>query len=336
MATISLAIKLGSSSTLIYKQGEGIVLCEPSMVAVQNSGKSRIVRAVGTKAKRILGRTDKNTQVISPIFRGVVIDSQLAESMLRTFLEKVVPKTFKKPSIRAIVCVPIGISAAEVRNFEKICSNCGIGEIIFVPSVLCGAVGMSLPVLSSTSSFVVNMGGGTTDIAVISSGNIISGISLGFGGTDLDTAIENLIATEFKLLIGADSPEKIKTEIASLYKNDSSNEEIFGVDTITNQSRTDVISASDLYPIAEEHYHKIAIAIRDLLNTCSPEIVADVATSGVHVCGGASGISGLEQFLTTKLGFNVMVDESSNFIEVIGAGKLLSDSRTLKDLLYYL
>lgn len=336
MASISLAIKMGSSSTLIYKQGEGIVLSEPSMVAVQTSGKNRIVRAVGTKAKRILGRTDKNTQVVSPIFRGVIIDSQLAEAMLRAFLSKIIEKTFKKPSIRAIVCVPIGISAVEVKNFEKVCLNCGIGEVIFVPSVLCGAVGMSLPVLSSSSSFVVNMGGGTTDIAVVSSGNIISGISLGFGGTDLDTSIENLIATDFKLLIGADVPEKIKIELASLFKNDSSNEEIFGVDTVTNQSRTDVISASDLLPVVEEHYHKLAIAIRDLLNTCSPEIVADVAEKGVYVCGGASGISGLEQFLSAKLGLNVLVDESANFIEVIGAGKLLSDNRTLKELTYYL
>ena len=336
MAGISLAIKMGSSSTLIYKQGEGIVLSEPSMVAVQTSGKNRIVRAVGTKAKRIWGRTDKNTQVVSPIFRGIIIDTQLAEAMLRAFLMKIIPKSFKKPTIRAIVCVPIGISAVEIKNFEKVCINCGIGEVVFVPSALCGAVGMSLPVLSSSSSFVVNMGGGTTDIAVISSGNIISGISLGFGGMDLDTSIENLIATDFKLLIGADIPEKIKIELASLFKNDSSNEEIFGVDTVTNQSRTDVISASDILPVVEEHYHKIAIAIRDLLNTCSPEIVADVAERGVYVCGGASGISGLEQFLATKLGFNVLIDESSNFIEVIGAGKLLSDNRTLKELTYYL
>ena len=336
MATVSLAIKMGSSSTLIYKQGEGIVLSEPSMVAVQNNGKSRIIRAVGTRAKRILGRTDKNTQVLSPIFRGVIIDTQLAEAMLKNFLEKIIPKTFRRPSVRAIVCVPIGVSALEVKNFEKVCTNCGIGEIVFVPSVMCGAVGMSLPVLSSTSSFVVNMGGGTTDIAVISSGNIISGISLGFGGADLDTAIENMIATEFKLLVGADAPERIKLEIASLYKNDSSNEEIFGVDTITSQSRTDVVAAGDIYPVAQEHYHKIAIAIRDLLNTCSPEVVADVAASGVHVCGGASGIGGLEQFLAGKLGLDVKVDESSNFIEVVGAGKLLSDSRMLKEIVYYL
>jgi len=336
MATISLAIKMGSCSTLIYKQGEGIVLSEPSMVAVQNDGKSRIIRAIGTKAKRILGKTDKNTQVISPIFRGVIIDTQLAEAMLKAFLTKVVPKSFIKPKIRAIVCVPIGISSLEIKNFEKVCTACGITESIFVPSALCGAVGMSLPVLSSDASFVVNMGGGTTDIAVISSGNIISGISVGFGGMDLDTAIENMIATEFKLLIGADSPEKIKLEIASLYKNDSSNEEIFGVDTISSQSRTDVISASDIYPVAEEHYHKIAIAIRDLLNTCSPEVVADIAARGVNVCGGASGISGLDQFLAAKLGLNVSVDESSNFIEIVGAGKLLSDNRTLKEILYYL
>ena len=336
MANISLAIKMGTSSTLIFKQGEGIVLSEPSMIAVQTSGKNRVVRAVGVRAKRILGRTDKTTQVLSPIFRGVIMDTDLAEAMLRTFLSKVIPHSFKKPNVRALVLVPIGISAVEAKNFEKVCLNCGIGEVILVPSVMCGAVGMSLPVLSSKSNLVVNMGGGTTDIAVISSGNIISGISLGFGGQDLDTAIENLIATDFKLLVGADAPESIKLEIASLYKNDSSNTEVFGVDTVTNQSRTDVVSATDILPIVEEHYRKIAVAIRDLLNTCSPEIVADVAGEGIYVCGGASGISGLEQFLASKLSVSATIDESANFVEVIGAGKLLSDNRTLKEILYYL
>ena len=336
MANISLAIKLGSSSTLIFKQGEGIVLAEPSMVAVQSNGKNKILRAVGSKAKRILGRTDKITQVISPIFQGVIVDAELAEAMLKVFLNKIIPKSIRKPSVKAIVCVPIGISASEAKIFEKVCLNCGIGEVSLVPSVLCGAVGMALPVLSASSSFVVNMGGGTTDLAVISSGNIISGISLGLGGLDLDNAIENFLATEFKLLVGEDSSEKIKLEIASLYKNDTSNTEIFGVDSVTNQSRTDVISSSDLLSIVQEHYHKIAIAIRDTINTCSPEIVADIANEGVYICGGASKIAGLDSFLSDKLSIPVSVDEQAGFIEVIGAGKLLSDNRTFKELNYYL
>ncbi len=336
MAAISLAIKLGSSNTLIFKQGEGIVLAEPSMIAIQTNGKNKVVRAVGTRAKRILGRTDKVTEVVSPIFRGVIVDNELAEAMLKVFLSKIIPKSFKKPSVRAIVCVPIGLTASEAKNFEKICLNSGIGEVILVPSVICGAVGMSLPVLSASSNFVVNMGGGTTDLAVISSGNIISGISLGFGGLDLDTAIENFVATELKLLIGEDSSERIKFEIASLYKNDTSNTDIFGVDTITNQSRTDVIGSSDILELVEEHYNKIAIAIKNLMNTCSPEIVADIANEGVYICGGASQVAGIQQFLSNRLAIPVSVDESAGFIEVVGAGKLLSDSRTLKELLYYL
>lgn len=336
MANISLAIKIGSSNTLIFKQGEGIVLSEPSMVAVAKQGKSRVLRAVGTRAKRLLGRTDKATEVVSPVFRGVIVDSELAEAMLKVYLNKIVPKTFRKPNIRAIVCVPIGLSAVEAKTFEKVCLNCGIGEVILVPSVLCGATGMSLPILSSASSFVVEMGGSTTDLAVISAGNIVSGMSIGLGGMDLDVAIENFVATEMKLLIGSDTAEKIKTEIASLYQNDNSNMEIFGVDTVTNQSRTDVISASDIYPVVSEHYQKIAIAIRDLLNTCSPEIVADVSNEGVVVCGGSAKMQGIEQFLTNKLGINVSVDESADYIETIGAGKLLSDAKTLKEVLYYL
>lgn len=336
MANMQLAIKMGSSSTLIFKQGEGIVLAEPSMVAVQTNGKNRTLRAVGTRAKRILGRTDKVTEVISPIFRGTIMDAELAEAMLKVFLSKIIPKSIRKPAIRAIVCVPIGISSSEAKAFEKVCLNSGIGEVILVPSALCGAVGMSLPVLSASSSFVVNMGGGTTDLAVISSGNIISGVSLGFGGIDLDTAIENFVATELKLLLGEDSSEKIKTEVASLYKNDTSNTEIFGVDTVTSQSRTDVISSADILNIVEEHYHKIALAMRDIMNTCSPEIVADIANEGAFVCGGASGVAGIEQFISDKLNIPVKVDEQADFIEVVGAGKLLSDARTLKELLYYL
>ena len=336
MSNISLAIKMGSSSTLIFKQGEGIVLSEPSMVAVQTSGKNRIVRAIGTRAKRILGRTDNSTEVVSPVFRGVIVDAAICESMLKDFLSKIVPKTFKKPTIKALVCVPIGISAQQAKTFEKVCLAAGVSEVVLVPSVMCGAVGMSLPVLSASSSLVVNLGGGTTDIAVVSSGNIISGISMGFGGDDLDTAIQNAVAQEHKLLLGADSCEKIKTEIASLFKNDSTSIEVFGVDSVTSQSRTDVVFASDILPVIEEHYHKIAIAIRDVVNTCSPEIVADIAQDGAHVCGGASKIAGLDKFLADKLQLSVDIDESANYVEIVGAGKLLSDHRTLKEILYYL
>lgn len=336
MSSISLAIKMGSSSTLIFKQGEGIVLAEPSMVAVQKNGKSSVLRAVGTRAKRIWGRTDKNTEVVSPIYRGVIVDSTLAVEMLKDFLSRVVSNGFRKPKIRAIVCVPIGISEQEAKTFEKVCLATGISEVVLVPSVLCGAVGMSLPVLSASSNFVVNMGGGTTDIAVISSGNIISGISLGFGGIDLDTAIENILAQEHKLLLGADAPEKIKKELSSLYKNDSTNLEVFGVDSVTNSSRSDVVFASDISPAIEDHYYKIAIAMRDLVNTCSPEIVADIAQEGAHICGAASGVPGLDRFLSDKLQLNVKIDESADYVEVIGAGKLLSDNRMLKEITYYL
>lgn len=330
--TYSIAIKLGSCNTSIFKQGEGIVLFEPSLVAFAGSGKDREIKAVGNRAKRMQGRTDDQTFVMSPIFEGRITDTELACIMLKSFLNKIIKRGIIKPRIKAVVCIPIGLTLEDRKNFEKVCYSVGIQDVILVPAIICGAIGYNFPVSEPNGACLVNIGGGSTDIAVVSLNSIISGVNIGVGGEVLDKAIEKHMANKFGVQVGLGVAEALKEEIGSLYKNDMSNAEVSGVDVNTKMARNVVVESQDLYEIIENYFSKIVEAIKSVINECPPNIVNDIDNRGIYLMGGNSLMTGVEQYLRKELGLTVKVEDYTTAIDVLGAGKLLSDAKLLKEL----
>lgn len=325
-----IAIKLGSSNTSIFKQGEGIVLFEPTLACYTGSGKEREIKAFGSHAKRMMGRTDEFTFVSSPIKEGRIVDTDLAVSMLKHFLSKVITKSLFRPKIKAVVCVPLGLTNKERKAYEKVCYYSGIQDVIIVPSIVCGGIGYNLPVDMPSGLCLVNIGGGSTDIAAISAGSIITGVNIGVGGEVIDKAIEEAILSAHNIIIGSGAAEDVKEEIGSLFPNDTSSAEVGGIDKETRLARSVVVDAKTIYDGIEPYFQKIVIAIKSVINECPPNIVEDIVNNGVYLMGGTSLITGAEQYFRKALNIPVIIQDETTAIDVAGAGKLLHDAKLLK------
>ena len=319
-----IALKLGSTITTIFKQGEGLVLKEPSMIAVSGYLKSREIKAVGKEAKRMQGRTSGNISVVSPINAGIITDTELASSMLKSFLKKIFPRTFLKPNVKALLCVPLGISVEEKKAFEKVCYNAGIADVTLIPAIVCSAIGDNLPINTSTGKLLVNIGGGCTNIAAMAMNSIITGINISVGGTNMNVAIEKYILERFKLFISSGTSEKINKEIGSLLENNNASIEIQGVNIETKESESVIVSSKDIYPIMVHYYSLISDAILSVISTCPPDIQNDITREGIYLYGGHAQISGLSKFLREKLKLNILISENGK-TDIFGAAKLLDN-----------
>ncbi|MBQ7466908.1 MAG: rod shape-determining protein [Clostridia bacterium] len=327
-----IALKLGSTMTTIFKQGEGLVLKEPSMIAISGSLKSMEIKAVGKDAKRMQGRIGGSTNVVYPINNGVITDSELATAMLKAFLRKVFPRRFFKPNIKAILCAPLGISLKERKTFEKVCYNAGIADVTIIPAIICSAVGDDIAVNTNTGKLLVNIGGGTTNIAVMAMNNIVSGINISIGGTSIDKAVENLVAEKFNLRLGDGVAQKIKEETLSLLESDTASIEVQGINITTKENESKIITSKDIYPVATYYYGKIAEAISGVINTCPPDIINDIKREGLYLFGSNSEVNGIAKFYKNKLGINV-VTYDHNRTDIIGAAKILDNPTQYQDLL---
>lgn len=332
MASVLIAVKLGSSTTTIYRQGDGLVLREPSLIAARGTGKNREVLAVGYEAESLAGRTDDDIQVVSPIVEGTVNNAELATLMLRGFVHKVCPARLFRPSIRALVCLPIGATAAQQKDMQKICYQAGISDVMFLPAIVCTAIGLGLDIGSSFGKLVVNLGGGCTNIAVIANNNIINGITVSIGGTKLNTAIEKYILEKYNLIIGSGVAERIKQEVASLFPTYSATTSVDGVSADSRTTRSIAISSAEIYPIMDQYYSKICQAILSVVNSCSPDIISDIFKEGGYFCGSQTTYPGVDRYLKGKLNMQVHLSEISK-TDIWGAGKLLDDPVMLKKLL---
>lgn len=319
-----IALKLGSTITTIFKQGEGLVLKEPSLIAVSGHLKSREIKAVGKEAKRMQGRTNGSISVVSPINAGVITDSELATAMLKSFLKKIFPRQFLKPHIKAILCVPLGISVAEKKIFEKVCYNAGIADVTLIPAIICSAIGDDIPINTSTGRLIVNIGGGCTNIAAIAMNNIITGINISIGGTSINSAIENLILEKYGLYISEGTSEKIKQDICSLLENNNATTEFQGVNIKTKESETVALSSKDIYPLATHYYSKIAQAIASVIAECPPDIANDISREGIHLYGGHAQVIGITKFLKNILNVKINLSETGK-TDIFGAAKLLDN-----------
>ncbi len=333
MATTLLALKLGSTTTTIYKDGEGLVLKEPSLIAVTGSIRSREVRAVGSEAKRLLGRTSDGLQVVAPISGGTVTDSELASLMLKKFLKQIeIRQGLFKDNVRAILCVPLGINLVERKTLEKVCYDAGISDVILMPAIICSAVGDDIDISSPVGKLLVNIGGGATNIAVCANNQIITGVPIALGGSNITVAIEKFVEEKYNLKVGAGSAEILKNNICSLYSDSSLMDDITGVNKDTRESTTVAVSSNEVYMIVDHYYSKIVEAISSCISACPPDIVKDISIDGIYLFGGGAFVPGLEKYMREKTGLAVHISEHAKS-DIFGAGKLLSDPNFLRDLL---
>ena len=327
-----IALKLGSTTTTIFKQGDGLVLKEPSMIAVSGYLKSREIKAVGKDAKRMQGRTSGNISVISPVNAGVVTDTELASSMLKGFLKRIFPRTFLKPNIKAVLCVPLGISVEEKKAFEKTCYNAGIADVTLIPAIICSAIGDNIPINTSTGKLLINIGGGCTNIAAMAMNNVVTGVNISVGGANMNMAVEKYVLERFKIQISSGTSEKITKEVGSLLENNNATIEVQGVNIESKDSESVIVSSKDVYPIMVHYYSLICDAILSVITSCPPDIANDIKREGIYVFGGNAQISGLTKFLRERLKLNIFISENGK-TDIFGAAKLLDNPTEYHDII---
>src|SRR5437588_625629 len=278
-----MAVDLGTANTLVYVRGRGIVLSEPSVVAIdQRTGE---VHAVGLEAKRMLGRTPGTISAIRPLKDGVIADFDVTEQMLRHFIQKVHQHRFAHP--RVVVCVPSGVTGVEKRAVEEATLSAGARQAYLIEEPMAAAIGAGLPVAEPTGNMIVDVGGGTTEVAVISLGGIVVSQSLRVGGDEMDEAIVNHVKREYKLLVGQQTAEEIKLEIGSAYDmREELQAEVRGRDMLTGLPKTVVLSSEEVRRALDEPVQQIIEAIKSTLDKTPPELAADIMDRGIVLAGG--------------------------------------------------
>lgn len=330
MRNNAIAIDLGSVNTVIYQLGSGVVLSEPSVVALSVNGKSSI-RAVGSEAKKLIGKTAETTKIVFPIVEGEMADVKNATAMTENFLNKI---TLRKLSLRpkALVSVPCGIENDEIKKYAKVLSGAGVYNADFVESPILTALGLGIPVSESTPCFIIDVGGGTTNIAAVSLDGVIAGVNVNMGGRNVDAMIINRIADLFGLRIGMLTAEKIKTQIASLIEGDATRTVINGRDIESGKPRSVSVSASDvLLPVAA-FFDKIFEIASMVMAKLPAEVSAEIRRSGVYFSGGVSRLPGLDGYFREHMAIRANVFEDPEMTAAIGGGILLGNEKLLKKL----
>jgi len=327
---IKLAIDLGSYVTKIYRIGSGIVLAEPSCVAVNTE--TGEVKAIGKEAKEMLGKTAEFTAIHFPVVSGEIRDERNAVIMLREFLEKVEIKPSQLSSTQALFCVPCGIRAEECAKYYKVADRCGLEKISFVEAPLLSVLGVNAPVSDSAPAFNIDIGGGTTNIAVASFDGIIAGISLSIGGVDFDRNIAENIASSFSIKIGPLTGERLKNEVASLISGDGKCKVVNGRDLATGKPISKNISSEQIYPAVKEKADIIIRYAEMILKKVPVEVSASICRSGIFLTGGVSAMPGLAEYISQYFSIPVRTDEDSRLAVVLGGGRVAEDPELLRKL----
>ena len=326
-----MAVDLGTANTLVYVRGRGIVLNEPSVVAL-NTNNGQIV-AVGAEAKRMIGRTPGNIVAIRPLKDGVIADFDVTERMLRYFIQKVHRRShMAKP--RLVVAVPSGITGVEQSAVKEAGYQAGARKVYIVEEPMAAAIGAGLPVHEPTGNMVVDIGGGTTEVAVISLGGIVTSQSIRVGGDELDQAIITFGKKEYSLMLGERTAEEIKMALGSAFPSeDEPHAEIRGRDLVSGLPKTVVISAAEVRKAIEEPVNLIVDAVKNTLDKCPPELAGDVMDRGIALTGGGALLRGLESRIREETGMPVQVADNPLDSVVLGTGKCVEDFETLRQVL---
>jgi rod shape-determining protein MreB len=327
-----LAIDLGTANTLVFVKGKGIVLREPSVVAVRrdNKGYNKIL-AVGTEAKRMLGRTPGNIVAIRPMKDGVIADFEVTEAMLRHFIRKVHNRrTLIRP--RMIVCVPSGITQVEKRAVRESAESAGAREVYLIEEPMAAAIGAGLPITEPTANMVVDIGGGTTEVAVISLAGIVFSKSVRVGGDKIDEAILQYVKRKYNLLIGERTAEVIKTTIGTAYPQEEPESiEIKGRDLVTGIPKILVIDSEEVRLAIAEQIDTIVQVVKMALEQTPPELSADIVDKGIFLTGGGALLKNLDILLKEETGLPIIIAEDPLSAVVLGSGMVLEDIDLLKE-----
>jgi rod shape-determining protein MreB len=326
-----MAVDLGTANTVVYVRGKGIVLNEPSVVAV-NTNDSRPL-AVGTEAKRMVGRTPAHIQAIRPLKDGVIADFDICEKMLRYFIRRVHHRRWAKP--RMVICVPSGITGVEQRAVQEAAEYAGARKPAYiVEEPMAAAIGAGLPVHEPSGNMVVDIGGGTTEVAVISLGGIVASESIRVAGDEIDEALMSFCKKEYSLALGERTAEDIKTQLASAWPlKEELYAEVRGRDLVTGLPKTIVVSTVELREAIEEPVQAICDAIKYTLDRTPPELAADMMEKGIVITGGGSLLHGLDARLATETGMPVRRAKNPLYTVVLGSGQCLEEFDVLKEVL---
>ena len=317
---------MGTANTLVYVKGRGIVFSEPSVVAIdQRSGE---VHAVGSEAKRMLGRTPGSISAIRPLKDGVINDFEVTEQMLRHFIRKANQSKWGHP--RVVICVPSGVTEVEKRAVEEATYSAGARWTELIEEPMAAAIGAGLPVAEPTGNMIVDIGGGTSEVAIISLGGIVVAQSVRVAGDELDEAIISYVKKEYKLLIGSQTAEEIKLEIGSAHPLPQEEQaEIRGRDLVSGMPKTIVLTSQEIRAAMSEPVQAIVDAIKATLDKTPPELASDVMDRGMTLAGGGSLLRGLPERLRQETQVPVQIAESPLTCVVVGSGKYLDEIETM-------
>ena len=321
-------IDLGTASTLVFKKGQGIVLCEPSVVAIQR-GTSKVL-AVGEEAKRMLGRTPGNIVAIRPMKDGVIADFEITESMLRYFIKKAHnSRRLVRP--RMVIAVPSGITEVEKRAVKDSALHAGAREVFMVEEPIAAAIGVGLPIQEPAGNMIIDIGGGTTEIAVISLAGIVFSKSLRVGGDEMDEAIVNYLKKTYNLMIGERTAEDIKIKIGSAFPLDEElTMEVRGRDLVAGLPKMITVSSEEVREALSEPIGQIIEIVRLALERTPPELSADLIERGIVMAGGGALLRGIDKLISEETGLPVHIAEDPLTAVALGTGKVLSELRYLK------
>jgi rod shape-determining protein MreB and related proteins len=327
-----LAIDLGTATTLIYVRGKGIVSCEPSVVAVQRDTRgNKKVLAVGREAKEMLGRTPHNIQAVRPLRDGVIADFEITEAMLRYFIARASNRrTLVKP--RIVICVPFGITEVEKRAVKESAESAGAREVYLIEEPMAAAIGAGLPITEASGNMVVDIGGGTTEVAVISLAGIVYSQSVRVAGDKMDEAIMGYIKRKYNMAIGEQTAERIKISVGNAHPLDQPQTmEVKGRDMVAGIPKTVVVGADEIREALAEPIHAIVEAVLVALERTPPELAADIVDKGVVLTGGGALLKNLDVLLREETGLPVMVCDDPISAVVLGSGKALEHLELLKE-----
>lgn len=327
-----IGVDLGTANTLIYVRGKGIVINEPSIVAVNQ--KTGQVVAVGTQAKEMLGRTPQHITAVQPMIDGVISDFEVTEEMLAYFLNKAQGNGRRLLGPRIVICVPSGVTSVEVRAVRDVAKNAGAREVHIIEEPMAAAIGIHLPVNKPSGSMIIDIGGGTANIGVISLGGIVNSRNIKVAGDRFNADITSYIRSEHKMLVGARSAEDLKLAVGSVLPGDQKLEtKIRGRDLVTGLPREVTVTDADLRSATEHSVIELVEAVKEVIETTPPEVLADVMRDGIHLTGGGALMRGLPELLSQTIGVPVRVAADPLTAVVRGTGVILDDIEVYREAL---
>jgi|TARA_B110000902_G_scaffold162973_1_gene186426 rod shape-determining protein MreB len=332
-----LSIDLGTANTLIYVRGDGIVLNEPSVVAIRQHLGQKIIEAVGVDAKRMLGRTPGNITAIRPLKDGVIADFQVTEKMLQHFIKKVHASSFVPPSPRVLICVPCMATEVEKRAIKESAYSAGAREVYLIEEPMAAAIGAGMPVEEAVGSMVVDIGGGTTEIAILSLNGVVFSDSVRIGGDRFDESIVNFVRRKYGSVIGDSTAERIKMEIGGAYLSKEVREiDVRGRNLAEGVPKSFTLNSDEILESLQEPLAGIVQAVKRVLEQSPPELASDIAETGIVLTGGGSMLRDLDRLLTAETGLPVILAEDPLTCVARGGGVALEmmDSNKINSLTF--